>query len=93
MARPEGESQIPAEPWNGRMIALAVYTPSVIGSPGEAALLAVVWARVGDERAAALEHDEPSLPGQLFFRPADHVPAYAILLCHLHLARQPVINS
>jgi hypothetical protein len=93
MARWEGKSQIPAEPWNDRTIALAAYTPSVIGSRGEAALLAVVWARVGGERAAAVEHDEPSLPGQLFLRPADHVPAYTILLGHLHLARQPVVNS
>jgi hypothetical protein len=63
MARSEGKSQIPAESWNERTAAPTVYAPSVIGSWGEAALLAVAWLRMGDERAAAVEHDEPSLPG------------------------------
>src|SRR5947209_7863999 len=93
MARSEGKSQIPAEPRNERTIALTIYAPSVIGSRDEATLLAVVWAGVGDERPAAVEHDEPSLTGQLFLGPADHVPADAVLLCHLQFARQPVVDS
>ena len=58
-----------------------------------AALVAVAWDGAGDERTATVEYDQPALPGQLFLSPPDHIPAYAVLLGHLKLARQPVIKS
>jgi hypothetical protein len=48
---------------------------------------------VSDERSAAVQHDEPSLFGQLLFSPADHVPAHAVLLGHVEFAGQSVIDG
>jgi len=59
---------------------------------GVAGLVAVARVGADDERTATVEHDQPPLPGQHFLRPPDHVPAHAVLLRHLQLTRQPVIN-
>src|SRR6476646_522189 len=56
-------------------------------------LVAVARDGVSDECAASVQHDQPSLSSQLFLRPPDHVPAHAVLLRHLQLTWQPVVNS
>ncbi len=48
---------------------------------------------MGDEGTATVEHDEPSLPCQFLLGPADYVAAYAVLLCQVQFARQPVIHG
>ena len=48
---------------------------------------------MGDEGTATVEHNKPSLSGQLLLGPPDHVAADAVLFCQVQFARQPVING